>query len=907
MPHLSPPRLLALSWLGLAGLCLLAGPSAHASDDPPPPRAIGSDRDYGFKDWKISDADWQAVRAYYTHADRKKNRMTAEQIDHWRPFMHAVNRDGVNPGEFASSFFKPGFPDGLSDRDLAEVGVLNVTAAPFNVTPDDGKDDTLALQDAINFARDHQLVAFLPAGEYHISDTLFLTQGHVREPDGSTRMTETYSCIVVGSTADPDRRTRLVLADGTFTDPEDTQPAVYVHRVGKPEPGSTPLANTATNNYSQLFRAIDLDLGDNPGAWGISFQAPEGSSLQDVTIEAHGATGGVAGFLGSGGAMFDVTVRGGRVGLASTERGFDIPWKGADGTQPGPTVVGVTLIGQTQWAIASASRGGLVIVGADIRSDKAGPLILLASRWWKEPFSNSLGLIDSSIAYASPNPGNTVIEAERGFYLENVYLENASQVHAPALKTAGSGWTHVRQAALGIDDWQGKTRTATLDLDRDGAEEEVTIDIDEAVYLDGQRVGDTHFDASANVEPPADLTASHRLGAWPSFESPNLVNVKDHGAQGDADTDDTAAFRKAIRAAGPGGIVFVPKGQYVVRNTLDLLPHQTLLGVHHKLSRIIGADTETRGRFGDDDDPATGQPVVRTVDAPDDRTRLGFVSIRPNRVWAQHDPTPIGTYGLEWRSGQGQVLGTEIKYERYTNYWELMVLRLYYGLDNKFVRDHYAQSEDAKLDPRVGWEVPDPEGFGDYGNGPGPHGAYPVSPLDHPLVQVRGHGGGQWFQFWNHGYDNVTGDHRTLLVEDTHNPLHLYHLHIQHKRSDAQAEFRNAKNIEVYGIKQEMHGRFLDILSSSKVRVHGFAGIGGPYEDGEPIFWIDADSSDVVITNIGDEPQFNKDSWGALSPRNRLWRAHVMRFPAIQDDTHGLKTPPAARPIMYQIGDPLAD
>lgn len=893
--------------LTIAAAAAFSAGVALASDEPPSPRQVGSDSDYSYKDWKVGDADWQAIRDYYTSPERKDAQMTVEQIDRWRPYMNAVSRGDVNTGEFNSRYFMPGYPAGLGNTALAELGILDVTAAPFNVTPDDGQDDTIALQDAINFARDHQLAVFLPAGDYHVSDTIFMSQGHIREPNGSARMRETYSCVLVGSTADPDRRARLVLADGTFTDPQDTQPVVYAHRVDRPAPNNTPLGNASTLNYAQLFRSIDIVLGDNPGAWGISFQGPEGSSLQDVTIEADGGMGGVAGFLGSGGAMFDVTVRGGRVGIAGTEEGFDIPWKGASEAQPGPTIAGVTLVDQTDWAIATAIRGGLIVVGADIRSNKQGPVILVKNRWWREPWANSLGLIESTIRYETPNPKNTAIEARRGIYLENVYVENTSHIHDRAFDTADSGWTRVRQAALGIDEWNGGTRDVSLDLDGDGVKEDHVIDIDEAVYIDGQRVGESHYEAYENVEPPADLVSSHRLGEWPTFETPGIVNVKDHGAVGDADTDDTQALRAAIEAAGPGGVVFVPKGIYVLRNTLDLLPNQTLLGVHHKLSRIVGVDTESRGRFGDDDDPTTGQPMVRTVDRADDRTRLAFIGLRPNRTWAQHDPTPIGVYGLELRSGHSQILGTEIKYTSHTNYWELMVLRLHYGLDTQFVRDQYAKSEDAKLDPRVGWEVPDPEGFGDYGNGPGPDGAYLVSQLDHSLVQVRGNGGGQWFQFWNHGYDNVTGDHRTLLVEDTHQRFQIYHLHIQHKRSEAQAEFRNASNIDVYGIKQEMHGRFLDIRGCSKVRVHGFAGIGGPYEDGEPIFWIDKDSSNVVITNIGDEPQFNRDSHGRLTPRNRLWRASVMRFPAIQDDTHSLKTPVASRPIMYQIGDPLGD
>lgn len=42
----------------------------------------------------------------------------------------------------------------------------------------------------------------------------------------------------------------------------------------------------------------------------------------------------------------------------------------------------------------------------------------------------------------------------------------------------------------------------------------------------------------------------------------DVVNVKDFGAKGDGSTDDTIAFESAVNAAGPNGLVFVPRGSY---------------------------------------------------------------------------------------------------------------------------------------------------------------------------------------------------------------------------------------------------------------------------------------------------------------------------------------------------------
>lgn len=51
----------------------------------------------------------------------------------------------------------------------------------------------------------------------------------------------------------------------------------------------------------------------------------------------------------------------------------------------------------------------------------------------------------------------------------------------------------------------------------------------------------------------------------------DMVSVKDHGAVGDGETDDTAAFKAALAQAGNNGQhVYVPRGRYVLSDTLEL-------------------------------------------------------------------------------------------------------------------------------------------------------------------------------------------------------------------------------------------------------------------------------------------------------------------------------------------------
>jgi len=70
--------------------------------------------------------------------------------------------------------------------------------------------------------------------------------------------------------------------------------------------------------------------------------------------------------------------------------------------------------------------------------------------------------------------------------------------------------------------------------------------------------------------------AGYRSGEKPMPTPKVTASVRDFGAKGDGQTDDTAAFRKAL-AAGPNAVIHVPAGRYVVTNTLDLNQSGTVL------------------------------------------------------------------------------------------------------------------------------------------------------------------------------------------------------------------------------------------------------------------------------------------------------------------------------------------
>lgn len=140
------------------------------------------------------------------------------------------------------------------------------------------------------------------------------------------------------------------------------------------------------------------------------------------------------------------------------------------------------------------------------------------------------------------------------------------------------------------------------------------------------------------------LAAAATAGvAWPSTAEPRgepnmTVNVRDHNAAGDGATDDTAAFQAALDQAGEagGGVVTVPRGDYLIGGRLVVPDHVTLEGTwrapitggHHHGSTLLA--TAGRGE-------ADGEPFIslRT-----NATLSGLTVFYPEQTAPEPTPYP---------------------------------------------------------------------------------------------------------------------------------------------------------------------------------------------------------------------------------------------------------------------------
>ena len=172
------------------------------------------------------------------------------------------------------------------------MGIVDVTASPFRADASGQTDCTKAIQKAVGFARDHQMILFFPPGTYLISDTIECRQMLTARGNGRLCGASTHPCVLVGSSV-PGKRSVLMLAANSkgFTDPSKRKMVVHVvncnYGYDTRDFKAEPLSPQANINYNQVFAVIDNVIGEgNAGAVGIRMQAAEGSTVQNVTIDA---------------------------------------------------------------------------------------------------------------------------------------------------------------------------------------------------------------------------------------------------------------------------------------------------------------------------------------------------------------------------------------------------------------------------------------------------------------------------------------------------------------------------------------------------------------------------------------------------------------------------------------------
>ena len=245
-----------------------------------------------------------------------------------------------------------------------EEGVLDVTRPPFSVDSSGGADTTASLQAAINYAHNHSLVAYFPAGTYLISDTIqCISSFNWHTEENNTWPSCFTPHVLVGAKRMGHEhkrmgyRPRLVLAPHSPGFEDTSMPKVVVHTTTSYDPHNkqAKVGQEQPNANMNTLPRIDIEVREgNAGAIGISHRAAQGSSVQDCTLFMGSGHTGLAGAAGSGGSHASATAIGGRIGLDLT---------GTAGTHGD----GMTLVNQSQSAIVyDGGKEAPSVVGLEI-------------------------------------------------------------------------------------------------------------------------------------------------------------------------------------------------------------------------------------------------------------------------------------------------------------------------------------------------------------------------------------------------------------------------------------------------------------------------------------------------------------------------------------------------------------
>jgi len=150
-----------------------------------------------------------------------------------------------------------------------DAGVLDVRS--FGAIPNDGKDDTAAIQEALNFEANGNRIIYLPQGTYLVSNRLDWPLGH-RGGLGHKRT------IFQGEGQD---QTIIKLQDNLagYQNPDTPKAVIWT--------GTTP-----AQRFRNAIRDLTVNTGiGNPGAIGIQFIANNQGGLRNITIESGDGQG----------------------------------------------------------------------------------------------------------------------------------------------------------------------------------------------------------------------------------------------------------------------------------------------------------------------------------------------------------------------------------------------------------------------------------------------------------------------------------------------------------------------------------------------------------------------------------------------------------------------------------------
>lgn len=514
--------------------------------------------------------------------------------------------------------------------DPLTAGYIVPTRPPYNADSTGGVDATAAINLAVNHAvRDNKPV-FLPAGTYKVSNQILLNGNyHPNDNDEGIHFR--------GPSSQPGSRAVLRLAPGSFTSSSNPKAVIaVVINNGLP---------SGANRFNCLLEHIDVEISENnSGAAGCSWIGAEGTSVFDVHVRGvdgyRGFKYGFWGFPGSGGSVAGLSVDGGQYGY------YIAGITNYNGSRETVSATAISSYNATVAAMYLNNEWAAVITGGRFELLSGTTLIEHpgggAGHQWT--LSGTVALVDCQASWNQPNANNVAIKyiaSPRSFYVSNSYFNNCNLLmNGPDQVTVNpEGWGHFREFAYNSDN-----RGTVLGYN-----------VKTNVYLDGEKQSSRIYSVPG-IEgdlPPHDLQTRHTWGStFPDILSEGAVLLTNFSGLKNGD-DWSPVFHHLIAVLN-APVVIVPKGKFILRNTIELKENTALIGTSHWYTELWGYDEGTERFGGSTNPPADAKPIIQTVDNPEATCILSNMRVLYDGY--RNVARPLAVYPIWWRAGANSVI-----------------------------------------------------------------------------------------------------------------------------------------------------------------------------------------------------------------------------------------------------------
>ncbi len=429
-----------------------------------------------------------------------------------------------------------------------DVGMIDVTASPYNATPGNANDDDAqAIEDAVADGKAASKPVYFPTGTYHVSRTINLVESG-RNHDGAGTIQ------LIGATGGSSRPVIRLKNNSTDFNSESTpKPVVKISATDGPNVG-----------YRNIFRGIDIHLGTagNAGAVGIDFDNAQHSLLEDVTIIAKdpdvaGSTSAFAGVTavpGRGMAVVNIRVVGGKHGLRLASGSL------------GAVLAGLTLENQTGAALVTRIARGGAIAGLKVvkAASLAGPGIQLITGPSGAPAPYYYGNISLTDAEFDMQNGAPAIDNtdDRFVGLKNVFVRGTTKIVDNLDPDTGDSFDP--DLVIGSGNAANWSRVGHYAYNPD-----TNFTLNGTSVLLDNATNSTVLEFAATL--PNDLVSRHVWGTTKSFVDATAVLYPD------ANTDsDHERIQAALNA---NTVVYLAKGRYELSEPITLNANNVLMGV----------------------------------------------------------------------------------------------------------------------------------------------------------------------------------------------------------------------------------------------------------------------------------------------------------------------------------------